>query len=287
VDRAPRWLLTLALAACGSPRPDAFAPLSAAVGRPGSAAVLLGPAPPSPHRLDRIAIALDGALLTDDRRASPPRVLARYPSLPRGEHTLSVRVVVSRPCALLGAARETVELRASRTFVLDGRAAAIEVRVLEDPTLAPEEGNLRVLFRQHGTVADPLPVESRPPPIEDFACCPLAEPARSLCRVHARMAEARRLRDIVWLVCLGEKRQALAEIAADLVELGPSADAASTAARARAQERVEALMQEARDCRGLDMAWVGGSQSQRVAVACEGPDPFDDVDAFATGPGRR
>jgi hypothetical protein len=270
VGRA-RVALALLLAACTTPRPR-LASLETATGAPGSAAILLAPRPPAPYRLDRVVVALDGSILTAEP-APAARVLARFPWLPPGDHTLSVLFVVSRRCSPLGDARETVELSESDTFALDGRAAAVEVRLVGPPNPPAEEGSLRVLFRRRGTAASRF-IAGAPPSAEDIACLRLPEPARALCRMHTRMAAARRARDVVRLLCLADKRQALAEIAADLVDLGPSTDAATEHVRARALRQVEALSREARQCRGLDMAYVGSSQATRVARACEGPDPF-------------
>jgi hypothetical protein len=178
-----------------------------------------------------------------------------------------------------------MELRWSETFGLDGRPAALELRVVDSAPLAGDGDvapPLTVAFSGRGIVRNDF-IAARGT-VDDSACLHLGEPARALCRVTARMSQARLERDVVWLACLDEKRRALAEIAADLVELGDATAPEVERARAELLQRVDALTQDTLQCLGLDLAYYPPPVTGRITELCEGPDPFEDDGAFAARP---
>lgn len=250
-------LLLLVLGGCAPGSRPAPRPETAGI-RPGHVRVAIADRLSWPYRLHQVLAVLDGVpVLRLERGADPSRAAVEVP-LVAGVHTIAVQVVAALPSGVAGE-QCLVRLRTSLSF----GAGHDPVSILLVPYLGHQTADfakrLELQLRLRGTrpISD---VEHLPDPAH-AACTDLPVIERALCLAEARVAEARRLRDVIALACYMEKLERMRELDA----LG-SPDAA---------QRIEQLLRELEACVGCPQ-YEFGPRTERMAYS-QGCGDVDDL----------
>jgi hypothetical protein len=199
VRAPPAILCPVVLAACGAAPPPPVPPAAP----PGTITVRVQGAFAWPHDVERVLVAVDGALV--DPGAAVPAA--------HGEHTLTVRVEAAYPSRPGGDERAVV--RRAHTFETDTRAAVVTVRLRPGELLDPLR-RFDVRFDEAGTVtpAERVARAARHPRVRGPLpaprdCTRVVGPKRRLCEVTTRFRQVRVAGDVVTAACLGEVLDAI------------------------------------------------------------------------------
>jgi hypothetical protein len=251
------FAVALLLASCGSSRSTAPRARTAEV-RPGHARVSIADRISWPYRLDRVLVVMDGVpvLRLEDGDESD-RAAVELP-LVAGVHTIAVQIVAALPSGSLGS-ECLVRLRTAHSFGAGHDPISIVlVPFLGDQTAGfAERLELEIRFEGTRPIAEVEDIRSP----ADAHCAELPRVDRLICLAEALVAEARRQRDVIAVVCQSEKLELMHR-------------AAASAAPDRAA-RVEQLWLELTNCVGCPK-YVFGPQTERMAYS-EGCGPVDDL----------
>lgn len=236
----------LAIVGCGGP--------ARAPGAPGQTLVLLENQVAEPCQLVWATARIDDRALERTTIAppgAPPASLDR-PVLKPGEHTVSI--AASASC---GGAAPSAVLQVTQPVYLGKDGGTITITVSRDP--ASSSGLSARFAVSGGEVLAPRADGG------DVDCRGRLPVDRAICRTETALARARKDRDIVRVLCVGEKLREM-RLLAETTGQGPGAaeDPNLGDIDADATRRVLVLANEADQCVGEEVMGREGTQVERV-----------------------
>lgn len=244
----PLLIAALSLTCC-APARSARTRLAIADVRPGNVRLGIDDRLSWPYRLEEVLVVMDGEpVLRLDDGIDPDLAAVELP-LPAGVHTIAVQVVAALPSGSRGESCR-VRLRTSHSFGAGYDPMSILlVPFLGDATAGFAE-RLELEIRFAGT--RPIAAVEHIASPDDVACVDLPPIENRLCLAEARVAEARRQRDVIALACRHEKLTEMRRLA-------------ESDRRDRLQ-RVDRLWHELENCVGCP-SYSFGPSTERMAYS--------------------
>jgi hypothetical protein len=161
-----------------------------------------------PHRLRRVIVVVDGALVLDATEPRPDAGLSEVHAqhrLAAGAHV--VHILAETPFrGAVGGPDCPLELRPSRSFAIRGGASAVTLDLFTRERTTPFDERLGGAWREEGTyeMAAREVVWRREPSCDALAAVPAL-----VCEAEAALGHAQALDDVAWMLCI---RAGLAEL---------------------------------------------------------------------------
>lgn len=221
-----------------------------------------------PYRLERLLVAMDGAVLRNRTYApdeEPEEIALPIEGAP-GSHFMQMLAVVQVAQTALGP-ECGLEVRRSEPFVLsESRSTTLSADLHLRGVQQPFEDRVALEV----TVSPPATDHRWP---DDPRCRELAGAEQSICHVEANIAQAKRDRDVIKVICHKDKLDRMTALARARDEVPADLDEHGLRARARLIDaQITSLEREADQCGGGPPIFLGGTQVTARSCAAALPD---------------